>query len=78
MKNYNSQVKIFVGDLNNLNFIKKIGETVKYVTTIINNASGENQKYFTDVTEKDLKEMVNVNLIANFILTKIFVKKNDK
>ena len=35
MKNYNSQVKIFVGDLNNLNFIKKIGETVKYVTTII-------------------------------------------
>ena len=32
-------------------------------------------KYFTDVTEKDLKEMVNVNLIANFILTKIFVKK---
>ena len=55
MKNYNSQVKIFVGDLNNLNFIKKIGETVKYVTTIINNASGENQKYFTDVTEKILK-----------------------
>ena len=78
IKNYNCKFKIFVGDLNNLNFVRKIGKQVKYVTTIINNASGENQKYFTDVTEKDLTKMINVNLIANFVLTKIFVKKMIK
>ncbi len=78
MKKYNSKFEIFIGDLNNLNFVKKIGKKVEYVTTIINNASGENQKYFTDITEKDLKEMINVNLIANFTLTQIFVKKMIK
>ncbi len=78
MKNYNCKFKIFLGDLTNLNFVRKIGKQVKYVTTIINNASGENQKYFTDVTEKDLTKMINVNLIANFILTKTFVKKMIK
>ena len=72
IKNYNCKFKIFVGDLNNLNFVRKIGKQVKYVTTIINNASGENQKYFTDVTEKDLTKMINVNLIAYIILTKTF------
>ena len=70
-----SNIQVFLGDLNNLNFIKKIGKQTKEVNTIINNASGENQKYFTDVTEKDLISMINVNLIANFMITKIFVKK---
>jgi NAD(P)-dependent dehydrogenase (short-subunit alcohol dehydrogenase family) len=77
-KMYDSNIRVFVGDLNNLNFIKKIGNQVKLVNTIVNNASGENQKYFTEVTEKDLNNMINVNLVANFMLTKIFVKKMIK
>ena len=77
-KMYQSNIKVFLGDLNNLNFIKKIGKQTNDVNTVINNASGENQKYFTDVTEKDLSKMINVNLIANFMITKIFVKKMIK
>ena len=77
-KIYETNIKVFVGDLNNMKFIKKIGNEVNEVNTIINNASGENQKYFTDVSDKDLINMINVNLIANFILTKIFVKKMIK
>ncbi len=70
-------VKVIIGDLKNNRFIDKLNKLSR-VDNLINNASGENTKYFTSVTTKDLKDMIDVNLTSTFRISQIFAKKNDK
>ena len=60
--------------LKNNRFIDKLNKLSR-VDNLINNASGENTKYFTSVTTKDLKDMIDVNLILMFRISQIFAKK---
>ncbi len=73
-KKYNIKTNIFVGDLRNLNFINKL-KKIKYVDHVINNAAMANTKYFTDVSDKDFKDLVDVNLRATYKISQIFTKK---
>ena len=67
-------VKVIIGDLKNNRFIDKLNKLSR-VDNLINNASGENTKYFTSVTTKDLKDMIDVNLTSMFRISQIFAKK---
>ena len=60
--------------LKNNRFIDKLNKLSR-VDNLINNASGENTKYFTSVTTKDLKDMIDVNLTSMFRISQIFAKK---
>ena len=55
-------------------FINKIEKKVAKIDNLINNAAGENTKYFTKVTNKDLDDLISVNLKSTFKLTQIFSK----
>ena len=48
------------------------------VDNAINNAAGENQKHFLKVSEKELNDMVSINLKSTFIISQIFAKKMIK
>lgn len=74
-KRYGIKVKIFVGDLRNLKFINKLKQKIDYVDNVVNNAAMANTKYFTDVSEKDFKDLLDVNLRASFKISQIFSKK---
>ncbi len=76
-KKYRVNIKIFVGDLRNYNFINKLKKIPK-VHNLINNASGENTKTFTKVKKKELDDMVKINLIATFRISQIFAEKMIK
>tara|TARA_B100000780_G_C21066925_1_gene429087 strand:- start:488 stop:1216 length:729 start_codon:yes stop_codon:yes gene_type:complete len=76
-KKYRIKVKIFVGDLRSLKFIKKL-KKINYINNLINNAAMANTKYFTEVSDKDFHDLTNVNLRAIFKLSQIFSKKMIK
>ncbi len=76
-KEYNINVKVLVGDLRNKNFVEKLNKVQK-IDNLINNASGENTKYFTSVSQKDVREMLEINLISMFRISQIFAKKMIK
>ena len=67
--------KIIVGDLKNSKFINSLNKKIKKIDNLINNAGAANNKYFTDVTENDLNNMIEINLKAPFRLSQIFAKK---
>ena len=67
--------KIIVGDLKNSKFINSLNKKIKKIDNLINNAGAANIKYFTDVTENDLNNMIEINLKAPFRLSQIFAKK---
>ena len=77
-KKYKIEVKYFVGDLRDQKFINKIEKKVTKIDNLINNAAGENTKYFTKVTNKDLDDLISVNLKSIFKLSQIFTKKMIK
>jgi NAD(P)-dependent dehydrogenase (short-subunit alcohol dehydrogenase family) len=70
--------KIYVGDLKNYNFIKTLKRKIPKINNLINNAALANAKYFTDVTLKEINDLLSVNLKAPFLLSQIFAKKMIK
>ena len=74
-KDYDVKVKVQVGDLRNLKFVKKLNKINFKVNNVINNAAGENQKHFLKVTEKELNDMISINLKSIFLISQIFTRK---
>ena len=72
------RVRLFLGDINDKYFIKKISKEIPYVNNLINNAATTNKKFFLDVTLKDIDEIMNTNFRSAFILSQIFSKKMIK
>lgn len=72
------RVRLFLGDINDINFIKKISKEIPYVNNLINNAATTNKKFFLDVTLKDIDGIMNTNFRSAFILSQIFSKKMIK
>lgn len=70
--------KIIVGDLRDIKFINSLNKKIDRIDNLVNNAGMANTKYFTDVSETDLNDLVQVNLKAPFKLTQIFAKKMIK
>ena len=77
-KLFDVKVNIQVGDLRNIKFIKKLNKINLKVENIINNAAGENQKHFLKVSEKELNDMITINLKSVFLISQIFSKKMIK
>ena len=79
IENHKIKYKILIGDLTNINFIKKIIKKVPYVDNLIHNASDENQKHFFQVQQNEFERIVKINLKANYFISqnyaKIMVKK---
>lgn len=76
-KNYGVKVKIFVGDLRNKKFMNSLSK-INFVDNLINNAGQANTKFFTDVTDKEFDNLIEVNLGVPFKLSQIFSKKMIK
>ena len=74
-KDYDVKVKVQVGDLRNLKFVKKLSKINFKVNNVINNAAGENQKHFLKVTEKELNDMISINLKSTFLISQLFTRK---
>jgi NAD(P)-dependent dehydrogenase (short-subunit alcohol dehydrogenase family) len=70
--------QIIVGDLRSIKFINSLNKKINKIDNLVNNAAMANTKYFTKVREKELNDLVKVNLIAPFKLTQIFAKKMIK
>lgn len=70
--------EIIVGDLKKINFINSLKKKIKKVDNLINNAAMANTKYFTDVSFKEMSDLLFVNLKAPFMLSQIFAKKMIK
>ena len=66
------KVKIFVGDLANYSFIKKISKKIDFVHNIINNAATRNDSHIHRVKKSDLDYLIDLNFKATFYLTQIF------
>jgi len=77
-KKYHIKVKVYVGNLKSNNFILKLKNEIPYVDNLINNAAMANKKFFLDVTNKDLDDLIEVNLRAIYKLSQIFAKKMIK
>ena len=75
---YNVKVAVYAGDLRNNNFILKLNKEIPYVDNLINNAAMANKKFFLDVTNKDLDNLLSVNLKSIYKLSQIFSKKMIK
>lgn len=67
--------KIFVGDLRNIRFINSLSLKIKKVNNLINNAALANTKHFIKVNNRELEDLIDVNLKAPFLLSQIFAKK---
>ena len=76
-KLFNIETKILIGDLRNLKFVKKLSKINLKIDNVINNAAGENQKHFLNVSEKDLNDMISINLKSTFLISQIFAKKGN-
>ncbi len=70
--------KIFVGDLKNTKFINSLSLKIKKVNNLINNAALANTKHFLKVNNRELIDLIDVNLKAPFLLSQIFAKKMIK
>lgn len=77
-KKYNITAKIFVGDLRSSKFLKILEKKIIYVDNLINNAAMANTKFFLDVNDSDINNLLDVNLKAIFKLSQIFSKKMIK
>jgi NAD(P)-dependent dehydrogenase (short-subunit alcohol dehydrogenase family) len=70
--------KIFVGDLKNIKFINSLSLKIKKINNLVNNAALANTKHFTKVSNRELTDLIDVNLKAPFLLSQIFAKKMIK
>tara|TARA_B110000444_G_C18830062_1_gene592670 strand:+ start:24 stop:755 length:732 start_codon:yes stop_codon:yes gene_type:complete len=70
--------KIIVGDLRDAKFINSLNKKIDRIDNLVNNAAMANSKYFTDVSETDLNDLIEVNLKAPYKLTQIFARKMIK
>jgi len=77
-KIFGIETKVLVGDLRNGKFIQSLNKINLKVDNVINNAAGENQKHFLKVSEKELNDMISINLKSTFIISQIFAKKMIK
>lgn len=77
-KIFGIETVVLVGDLRNKKFIQSLNKINLKVDNVINNAAGENQKHFLKVSEKELNDMVSINLKSTFIISQIFAKKMIK
>lgn len=77
-KDFDIKIMVKVGDLRDLAFVRKLGKINFKVDNVINNAAGENQKHFLKVSEKELNDMISINLKSTFLITQIFSKKMIK
>ena len=77
-KIFNVKIKILVGDLRNSKFIRKLSKINLKIDNVINNAAGENQKHFLAISEKELNDMLSINLKSTFLISQIFAKKMIK
>tara|TARA_B100001057_G_scaffold378658_1_gene384075 strand:- start:603 stop:1349 length:747 start_codon:yes stop_codon:yes gene_type:complete len=79
-KKYLTKSKIFVGDVTNDQFLKKLFSYFKknkiYLNGLINNAGQRQRKSFIDFTKKDIEQIIKVNFVSTFLLTQLFVKNS--
>ena len=78
LKKQKTKFSIKVGDLKNNKFIKSLDKEIKKIDNLINNAAIANTKYFTDVSAKNLEDILDVNIKSIFKLSQIFSKKMIK
>ena len=78
LKKQKSKFSIKVGDLKNKKFIKSLDKEIKKIDNLINNAAIANTKYFTDVSTKNLEDILDMNIKSIFKLSQIFSKKMIK
>ena len=64
--------------MRNQKFVKKLNNINLKVYNVINNAAGENQKHFLKVSEKELNDMIAINLRSVFLISQMFAKKMIK
>lgn len=71
-------IKIFNGDVSNINLIEKI---IKYsiknkkpINCLVNNAGIRFRKEFVKIKKNDLQKVLNINLISIFLIIQIFSK----
>ena len=75
-KNFDKKkISIFVGNLTNYTFIKKISKKIKFVNNLINNAATRNDKEFHKVKKSELDYLIELNFKSVFYLTQIITKK---
>ena len=87
LKNLKKQknLYIFYGDVRNQNTLKKIFSFSKKIKSpincLINNAGVRQRKKFNKITDKELKNLFEINFFSIFKLSQLFVKflkKNQK
>lgn len=80
LKNFKKQknLYIFYGDVRNQNILKKIFSFSKKIKSpincLINNAGVRQRKKFSKITEKELKNLFEINFFSIFKLSQLFVK----
>tara|TARA_A100001015_G_scaffold319466_1_gene442424 strand:- start:5121 stop:5846 length:726 start_codon:yes stop_codon:yes gene_type:complete len=77
LKNENINIKIIIGDFKDESILKKL-KKIKKIDNLICNASGENTKFFTKVSKKELDEMIKTNLSTTFRIKQIFAQQMIK
>ena len=79
-KKYLTKSKIFVGDITNDKFLKRLFSYFKknkiYLDGLINNAGQRQRKSFIDFKKKDIEQIIKVNFVSTFLLTQLFVKNS--
>ena len=78
MKNKKVNFHIFIGDLKNKNFIRRLENKIVKIDNLINNAAVANTKFFTKVSDNELNNIIDVNIKASFQLSQVFAKKMIK
>ena len=74
-KKYHIKVKVYLGDLRKDKFILKLKKEIQWVDNLVNNAAMANTKFFLKVTNKDLNDLIKVNLESIYKLSQIFAQK---
>jgi NAD(P)-dependent dehydrogenase (short-subunit alcohol dehydrogenase family) len=74
-KKYHIKVKVYVGDLRNDKFLFKLKKEIRWVDNLVNNAAMRNTKFFLKVTNKDINDLIKVNLESIYKLSQIFAEK---
>tara|TARA_B100000401_G_C52812386_1_gene724573 strand:+ start:702 stop:1421 length:720 start_codon:yes stop_codon:yes gene_type:complete len=76
--NYSKNLEIFGCDLSNekeiSNLVKNAEEYYGNTDILINNAGITKDNLFLRITEEDWKKVIDINLYANFLITKLTIK----
>ena len=79
VQNLNSKnLKMYIGDVNNIKLINKIlNQSIidkKPINTIINNAGIRFRKDFINITKQELKKVFDTNYYSIFFISQIFIR----